>query len=92
MSEQQALPQYQVWIKPISHYDWQEPITVIGDGALPETQSRFFILPDYTRIEISAANFSFKFSPEREAIAQANQKAQVEAQKSAQNRNNLKLT
>ena len=57
---------YEVSYKKIGCFRrWHKLKEVKGDGLLENGLSRFFILEDETRIEISVGNIIFKFSKDR---------------------------
>lgn len=45
---------------------WKKIESIVADGYVEDRNVRFFILKDNTRIEISADNTIFIFSPKRE--------------------------
>jgi hypothetical protein len=54
---------------------WKK-IVVKADGIIPETQSRWFILPDETRVEVPATA-EFVFSKERFSSILAAKEAEI---------------
>ena len=54
---------------------WKMISNVMSDGYLDGHEVRFFMLEDNTLYEIAAHDTEFKFSPERQALIEANQKA-----------------
>lgn len=56
---------YDAYFKRVGEDKWHVLKNVKGDGIIAESQSRFFILEDETRIEIPATNMLFKFPPRR---------------------------
>jgi len=56
--------QYTVKYKLLGQWFWRKVKGVKGDGFLSETNARFLILSDETRIEIPVTS-TFRFSPNR---------------------------
>lgn len=56
---------YTAYYKKITEIFWKKLKNVKGDGILQESNSRFFILSDETRIEICTQGMMFKFDSNR---------------------------
>lgn len=52
---------------------WKKIERIVADGYVEDRNVRFFILKDNTRIEISADNTIFIFSPKREEVIKKGQ-------------------
>ncbi len=56
---------YTVCYKKLDSFFWSKIKKVKGDGFVETKNTRWFILEDETRVEISCENMIFKFSNER---------------------------